>query len=122
MRTLKKITPFTERVIKVVRSIPLGKVATYQQVAALAGKSGASRGVSWILSSCSKKYKLPWHRVINSKGAISFDPRSSSFTEQKKRLESEGVRFTSRAGLNLKKYQWRKSVRKASSRAPTIFS
>jgi len=83
---------FTEKVIKVIQKIPRGRVATYQQVAGLAGKLHASRGVAWILNSSSKKYKLPWQRVINSKGRISFKPGTHHFMMQKRLLTKEGVK------------------------------
>lgn len=64
-------TPFSKAVIKMVSKIPKGKVATYGQIAKISGNAGGSRGVAWILHACSKKYKLPWQRVINSQGKIS---------------------------------------------------
>ncbi|MHA1457965.1 MAG: MGMT family protein [Promethearchaeota archaeon] len=58
---------FTQEVIKIIKNIPKGKVLTYGMIAKLAGNPRAARQVSWILHSSSKKYDLPWHRVINSK-------------------------------------------------------
>jgi methylated-DNA-protein-cysteine methyltransferase-like protein len=81
--------PFTLKVISVIKNIPRGKVATYQQVAGLAGKAHASRATSWILNSCSKKYKLPWHRVIGSKGKIAFKPQTRNFLLQRRLLRGE---------------------------------
>jgi methylated-DNA-protein-cysteine methyltransferase-like protein len=65
------MTKFTEQVLEIIRSIPEGKVMTYGQIAANAGNPWGARQISRILSSMSKKYNLPWHRVINSKGEIS---------------------------------------------------
>lgn len=106
------ISEFTKKVMHQVRSIPPGKVATYKQIAELAGKPQGSRGVGWILHSSSTAHKLPWHRVLNSQGKISFDVRSSNFKLQKKLLEREGVLFTRDGKLSLEKYQWKKRVRK----------
>lgn len=119
-----KISEFTKKVLQEIRSIPEGKVATYKQIAELSGKPQGSRGVAWILHSCSTTYKLPWHRVLNSKGHISFDPRSSNFKQQKKRLENEGVVFATKDGhLSLTFYQWKKKPRKKKTRAdqPQMF-
>lgn len=115
---------FTAKVIKMIRSIPEGKVATYGQIAKLAGKPQGSRGVAWILHSCSTAYKLPWHRVINSKGQISFEEGTHNFRQQKRRLEKEGVEFQAAGKLSLKIYQWKKNppVAKKKKKGPQIFS
>ena len=117
-----QISEFTEKVIKQIRSIPAGKVATYKQIAELAGKPQGSRGVAWILHSCSTTYKLPWHRVLNSKGKISFEPNSHNFRLQKKCLENEGVVFSREGQLDLTKFQWKKrAVKQKSKSGPQIF-
>jgi methylated-DNA-protein-cysteine methyltransferase-like protein len=105
----KKISAFSAKVIATIKKIPHGKVATYGQIAALAGKEHASRGVAWLLNSSSKKYKLPWHRVINSRGKISFPVQSAYFFRQIKRLEQEGIEVDNRTGeVDMKTYQWKK--------------
>ena len=90
----------------VVRAIPRGRVATYQQVAGLAGKLHASRGVAWILNSCSKKYKLPWQRVINSQGACSTGRMTMPVNLQQNMLEQEGIVFTENGKCDLREYLW----------------
>lgn len=107
-----------------IHKIPAGKVATYKQIAELAGKPQGSRGVAWILHSCSTTYRLPWHRVLNSKGRISFDKRSSNFREQRKRLEKEGVVFGDDGQLNMARFQWKKrpAKSKASAGKPKMFA
>lgn len=102
------ISDFTKKVIEQIRKIPIGKVATYKQIAELSGKPHASRGVAWILHSCSTAYRLPWHRVLNSKGKISFEKGSYNFRKQQKSLEKEGVVFDTLGQLNLAKFQWKK--------------
>lgn len=104
---------FTKKVMQHIRKIPPGKVATYKQIAELAGKPHGSRGVAWVLHSCSTTFKLPWHRVLNSQGKISFPKKTHNFREQKRRLEKEGVDFISEDGLNLAKFQWKKKPTKA---------
>jgi methylated-DNA-protein-cysteine methyltransferase-like protein len=118
------ISEFTAKVMKMVRSIPEGKVATYGQIAELAGKPQGSRGVGWILHSSSTAHKLPWHRVINSKGQISFEVGTHNFRKQKRMLEKEGVEFQVEGKLDLKKYQWKKKppIAKKNKKGPQIFS
>ena len=107
---MKGPTEFTKKVLSVIKKIPKGKVATYAQVAALAGKPQGVRGVVWILHSSSGKNDLPWHRVINSKGRISFPEMSESWFKQKGLLEREGIKFTDVGAVDLNLFQWKKSV------------
>jgi methylated-DNA-protein-cysteine methyltransferase-like protein len=100
-------TEFSKRVLKVIKSIPEGKVATYGLIARLAGNPHGSRGVAWLLHSCSKSHKLPWQRVLSSKGKISFPEASVSYTLQKQLLQSEGIVFEN-GRIDLKKYLWKK--------------
>jgi methylated-DNA-protein-cysteine methyltransferase related protein len=96
---------FTERAIDVIRNIPEGKVMTYGQIASLAGSPRGARQVVRILHSMSKKYHLPWHRVINSKGEIGIRD-DESFHEQVFSLQSEGVEIVSNRFINLEKYKF----------------
>jgi methylated-DNA-protein-cysteine methyltransferase-like protein len=98
-------TPFTREVKKVLRSVPRGRVATYGQVAALAGRDRAARGVAWILHSSADAAGLPWHRVIGGGGRISL-PRGRGFEEQKRRLLAEGVAVGPGGRVDLKRYRW----------------
>jgi methylated-DNA-protein-cysteine methyltransferase-like protein len=98
-------TPFTREVKKAIRAIPRGRVATYGQIAALAGRERGARGVAWILHSSSEAAGLPWHRVINGRGAISLR-RGRGFEEQKRRLAAEGVVVGPGGRIDLKRYQW----------------
>lgn len=118
------VSEFTKKVLTQIKSVPRGKVATYKQIAELSGKPQGSRGVSWILHSCSTRYKLPWHRILNSKGTISFERSSHNYRKQKRLLEAEGIVFSEGDKLNLKKYQWAKRMRKkrAEKSRPRIFS
>ena len=98
-------TDFTRDVIKIIKNIPNGKVLTYGRIAKLASNPQGARQVSWLLHSSSKKYNLPWHRVINSQGKISlksFDDREY----QKNLLEKEGVVFRDNYKIDLKKFLW----------------
>jgi len=97
------ISDFTNTVIKIIKQIPVGKVSTYGKIAILAGNPRSARQVSWILHSSSKKYKLPWHRVINSKGIIAMKSVDGKNT-QKELLEREDIEFISEFKVNLKKF------------------
>jgi methylated-DNA-protein-cysteine methyltransferase-like protein len=118
-----QISEFTKKVMQQINKIPAGRVATYKQIAELAGKPQGSRAVAWILHSCSTSYKLPWHRVINSKGKISFEMGTHNFRKQKKNLENEGVVLAGDGQLSLNQFQWKKRAPVSKSKkAPQIFS
>jgi len=99
---------FHDQTIRVIRAIPSGKVATYGQVAALAGNPRAARQVTRVLHSSSRKERLPWHRVVNSRGKISLPP-GRGYEEQKARLEAEGIEFDSGDVIDLKRFGWHPS-------------
>jgi methylated-DNA-protein-cysteine methyltransferase-like protein len=96
---------FSERVKNLIKTIPPGQVATYGQIAAMAGNPRGARGVVWILHSSSRSAALPWQRVINRKGRISLSP-GQGYEEQKSLLAAEGIRFDSRDRIDLKKFLW----------------
>ena len=96
----------SKNIIQVIKHIPKGKVATYGQIAGLAGNPHASRVVVWTLNSSWKTENLPWHRVINSQGTISLK-RGQGYEEQRKLLESEGIVFNENDKIDLKEFQWR---------------
>lgn len=113
--SLRKLTvgPFANRVITLIKQIPRGRVATYGQIAALAGKPHAARGVGWILNSCAESHRLPWQRVINSKGSISFPKKSAEYKKQRSLLRKEGVAVSLQGNILLENYIWQKKVRKS---------
>lgn len=81
---------FSERVIQIIKEIPPGSVMTYGQIARLAGSLRGARQVVRILHSSSRKYNLPWHRVINAKGEIAIQDEELRLV-QKQLLEEEGI-------------------------------
>ena len=95
------------RIYALIRRIPRGKVATYGQIAELAGLEGHARQVGYALHDIPASIRVPWHRVINAKGEIS--PRSGDDSHELQRhlLESEGIRFDAKGRIDLKKYRWR---------------
>ena len=95
-----------ERIYAVVRQIPPGKVATYGQVAELAGLIGKPRVVGYALFKVAPDDDIPWQRVINAKGEISTSAfRDGSDDLQRVLLEDEGIEFQDRK-INLSKYRW----------------
>jgi methylated-DNA-protein-cysteine methyltransferase-like protein len=97
-------SPFTRRVVGIIRSIPEGRVCTYGLLAASAGNPRAARQVSRILHSCSEKEGLPWHRVVNRDGRISLT--GPAHDVQKSRLMAEGVLFSPGGALDLDHVLW----------------
>jgi len=94
---------------KVVSEIPAGHVLTYGEVARLAGLPKAARRVSQALRRAPRHMELPWHRVINAQGKISFPENSSGWKRQKDRLEDEGVIFLN-GKVNLEQFGYRGAV------------
>jgi methylated-DNA-protein-cysteine methyltransferase-like protein len=84
---------WVQSVWQVVEDIPRGHVLTYGEVARLAGMSRAARRVSQAMRRAPRSRKLPWHRVVNAAGKISFPLDSEGYRQQKKRVECEGVVF-----------------------------
>lgn len=76
-----------------VRKLPRGRVASYGQIAELAGLEGHARQVGYALHALPAGSGVPWHRVVNAKGEIS--PRSAGDSHELQRmlLEAEGVKF-----------------------------
>lgn len=85
-----------QKIWTVVTLIPKGAVASYGQVADLAGVPGNARLVSRALRSAPADSALPWHRVVNAQRRISFPFASPGYIRQKELLVSEGVRFVGR--------------------------
>ena len=96
-----------ERIYEVVSRIPEGRVATYGQVATLAGMRGHARQVGYALHGLAAESAVPWHRVINSRGEISPRSAGESDPEQRALLEAEGVEFDAGARVDLARFRWR---------------
>ena len=90
----------------VVKRIPFGKVATYGQVATLAGYPGQARQVGYALNRLPDDLDIPWQCVINAKGQISSRANPIFEQIQQQGLESEGVLFDSRGIVDLEIFQW----------------
>ena len=96
-----------DRFYRVVDRIPEGRVATYGQVATLAGLHGWARQVGYALAALPEDNEVPWHRVVNARGEIS--PRRGSPAHaliQRSLLEEEGVVFDERGRMDLERVRW----------------
>jgi methylated-DNA-protein-cysteine methyltransferase related protein len=93
-----------QRFYLALASIPEGKVTTYGRLAEQAGKSGRARWAGQMLSHLPNGSKLPWHRVVNSQGKLSFPQDSEQYQQQRALLEQEGVEFGLNGGINLKQF------------------
>ena len=95
-------------IYRVVARIPRGRVATYGQVAVLAGVAGQARLVGYALHALREGSRLPWHRVVNAQGRIS--PRSGDEAPmhevQRRRLLGERVRFDTVGRIPLERFRW----------------
>jgi methylated-DNA-protein-cysteine methyltransferase-like protein len=97
-----------ERFYAVVRRIPRGKVATYGQVAELAGLPGHARQVGYALHALRSAHAVPWHRVVNAQGRLSLGADvAGGQIRQRFRLEEEGVEFHPNGSLSLARYGWK---------------
>ncbi|MFQ5995739.1 MAG: MGMT family protein [Acidiferrobacterales bacterium] len=93
------------RIYAVVRRIPPGKVATYGQVAAIAG-SCTPRTVGYAMAAVPIGTDIPWHRVINHEGRVS-KRRGGGELRQRKMLEAEGVWFDAQGRVDFERVGWR---------------
>lgn len=96
---------FHARVAAVVREIPYGRVTTYGAVATALGSPRVARHVGWALAAMGDG-EIPWHRVINARGAISFKGDTGRALDQRARLLAEGVEVDLHGRLSLARFGW----------------
>jgi len=115
---------YRERVFRIVRSIPRGRVMTYGQIAEILGEGYTPRTVGFVMHSSNDK--TPWHRVINAQGGCSTRGVVLPHDKQQRMLEAEGVSFNERGRCELQEYLWipaePKGQRKTRSEKGTLFS
>ena len=97
---------FFKMVYELVAQIPPGRVASYGQIATLLGEPRAARTVGWAMHSIPDGLELPWHRVINAQGIITFNAHGQGAELQRALLESEGIVFNLKGRVDMSKYQW----------------
>jgi methylated-DNA-protein-cysteine methyltransferase-like protein len=95
------------RIYRIVRRIPRGRVATYGQIARLAGMPNHARQVGYALHALAEDSGIPWQRVVNHRGEVSTRSFAGMERVQRALLESEGVEFDERGRLDLARVQWR---------------
>ena len=95
------------RIYAAIRRIPRGRVATYKQIAVVAGFPGQPRLVGYALNKLGEGDTTPWHRVINTKGEISPRAEAWGVEAQRSLLEGEGIVFGADDRVSLRRFQWK---------------
>jgi len=96
------------RIYAVVRRVPRGRVATYGQIAQLAGVAGQARLVGYAMFALPRTTTVPWHRVINAQGRISVrGDGGGAAIRQRILLEREGVTFDARDRVSIETFGWK---------------
>jgi methylated-DNA-protein-cysteine methyltransferase-like protein len=98
------------RIYAVVRRVPRGHVATYGQVARLAGLPNGARQAGYALHALPAHSAVPWHRIVNAVGRITLGDMAGAVT-QRLLLEREGVRFDASGRVDLRRFQWKARAR-----------
>lgn len=95
-----------EMIYKVVKQIPKGNVATYGQVAAIAGNKRWARVVGYALHSNPNPDEIPCYRVVNKDGRVSEAFAFGGVNKQIELLKNEGIEFIDEKHVDMEKYQW----------------
>lgn len=96
-----------ERIYAVVRRIPRGRVASYGQVARLAGLPGRARQVGYAMHALPSGTRVPWHRVVNAEGKVSRRRIPGAELTQRVLLEREGILFGPGRRIPLARFGWK---------------
>jgi methylated-DNA-protein-cysteine methyltransferase-like protein len=97
---------FFEKVYRVVRQVPYGKVTSYGAIARMLEHPHAARTVGWAMHSLPEGSDLPWWRVINSQGRVSTGGHGQGANVQQELLEAEGVEFDERGYVDWERFGW----------------
>ncbi|HXL82451.1 MAG TPA: MGMT family protein [Pyrinomonadaceae bacterium] len=106
---------YRERVYRIVRSIPRGRVMTYGQLAEILGEGYTPRTIGFVMHGSDDK--TPWHRVINAQGGCSTGRLVLPADKQQRMLAAEGVEFNERGRCDLQRYLWIPRERKTSGKS-----
>jgi len=113
---------YRERVYEIVRTIPMGRVMTYGQIAGILGEGYTPRTVGFVMHGADTK-ETPWQRVINSQGACSTGRMTLPVNLQQQILEAEGIKFDAKGRCDLKIYQWSpEGFDKEDEEQPSLFT
>lgn len=110
--TRRRGSDLRERIYAVVSRVPRGRVATYGQVARLAGIPGHARQVGYALHALPEGSRLPWHRVVNRAGTISARSTPGFDRVQRVLLEAEGVEPDGKGRISLDRFLWVPALRR----------
>lgn len=99
------MTPWHEQVWQWIAAVPPGKVASYGQIAHLAGYPRHARHVGAILRKLPEGTRLPWHRILRSSGALAFAPGSEAWRRQQQLLATEGI-ILDKGRVSMTRHQW----------------
>jgi len=94
-----------QKIWQVVAAIPSGNVASYGQVAAMAGLGRQARFVGRALGKLPAGHSIPWHRVLRSNGQIAFPEGTETRQLQTEKLRLEGVEVL-KGRVSMKRFQW----------------
>jgi methylated-DNA-protein-cysteine methyltransferase-like protein len=105
-----------QRIWRVVARVPRGRVATYGQIAHLAGLPGQARQVGYALAALPEASRVPWQRVVNARGELSPRATFDGAARQRVALAEEGIVFDAAGRIDLNRYLWRPRGRRLPSR------
>lgn len=94
-----------QRIRETIRDIPVGRVASYGQVAEIAGIPRGARQVGYALRNLPEGHDVPWHRVLQASGRIAFDKGSRGYREQRRRLLEEDVAVIA-GRVDMQRFRW----------------
>ena len=104
-----------QRIWRAVERIPRGRVATYGQIAELAGLAGRARQVGYALAALPDGSRVPWQRVVNARGEVSARASFDGAPRQRLLLIEEGIVFDAAGRIDLERFRWRPRGRRPSS-------
>jgi methylated-DNA-protein-cysteine methyltransferase-like protein len=93
------------RIYRIVRLVPRGRVASYGQIARIAGRC-SPRNVGYAMAAVPADSGVPWHRIVNSRGMISVRSHGGECTAQRQLLEGEGIEFGPSGRIDMRVYGW----------------
>ena len=93
------------RIYETIADIPRGSVASYGQIAEIAGIPRGARQVGFALKHLPRDKALPWHRVVTASGRIAFEPDSAAFEKQRALLVAEDIPVVA-GRIDMDKYRW----------------
>ena len=105
-RKLNSDSPNVQAILAMIMQIPPGCVASYGQIAKLAGIPRNSRQVGAVLRALPRNSDVPWFRIVNSKGEIAARGRAESEAYQRLKLEAEGIEFDDKGRVPMNEYSW----------------